>query len=442
MKIPEKAPTLKQLMEEKSSSFLDILMKSGKTDDSEYLHWDTLRRKPMPPGFTHAEEWWLAIKLSRSPSYRKIGSFLDKNGAPFVFSLPDSVLKEVDWITANAGAMVATDENELLHSEQRDRYLLSSLIEEAVTSSLLEGAATTREAARELLDSGRNPKTSAEKMVLNNYRAMQLILRHRQDPLTPEFVLDLQRVLTEDQPDLAGRFRRPDEEIVVGNNEEIYHRPPAAESLGERLEKLCRFANEEDTDTTGYVSPVLRAIILHFWLAYDHPFKDGNGRTARVLFYWRMLKNGHWLFEYLSISDILVKAPAAYAKAFLHTETDENDLTYFIVHQLDVIRRSVENLQTHLLRRKEEVRRADRAFSGDTRLNHRQREFLEFLNRHPGRRVSITECANRNKVSYATAYIDLEGLAKFGYLHREKSGRKAIYGAVSGGPEGLQGLNK
>lgn len=60
---------------------------------------------------------------------------------------------------------------------------------------------------------------------------------------------------------------------------------------------------------------MLRAILLHFWLAYDHPFEDGNGRTARSLFYWYMRTQGYWLVEYLLISNILRKAPAQYTRA-------------------------------------------------------------------------------------------------------------------------------
>ena len=84
----------------------------------------------------------------------------------------------------------------------------------------------------------------------------------------------------------------------------------------------------------------IRAIILHFWLAYGHPFVDGNGRTARALFYWAMLHEGYWLFEFISISNILRKAPAQYGLSFLYSETDDNDLTYFIVAQTKVIRRA------------------------------------------------------------------------------------------------------
>jgi len=57
------------------------------------------------------------------------------------------------------------------------------------------------------------------------------------------------------------------------------------------MEAMCAFVNGRDTEP--FIHPAIRAMILHFWLAYDHPFVDGNGRTARALFYWAMLRPGH-----------------------------------------------------------------------------------------------------------------------------------------------------
>ena len=102
----------------------------------------------------------------------------------------------------------------------------------------------------------------------------------------------------------------------------------SASNCTERMGLMCDFANSKTPE--GFVHPVLRSIILHFWLAYDHPFVDGNGRVARALFYWSMLRHGYWLFEFVSISQIILKAPVKYGRAFLYTETDDNDLTYFI----------------------------------------------------------------------------------------------------------------
>ncbi|HEY5741239.1 MAG TPA: Fic family protein, partial [Terrimicrobiaceae bacterium] len=63
---------------------------------------------------------------------------------------------------------------------------------------------------------------------------------------------------------------------------QVYHDPPPPEELETRMVAMCAFANGE---TPGFfVHPAVRAIILRFWLTYDHPFVYGNGRTARALF--------------------------------------------------------------------------------------------------------------------------------------------------------------
>jgi Fic family protein len=101
--------------------------------------------------------------------------------------------------------------------------------------------------------------------------------------------------------------------------------------------------------------PILKAIILHFMIGYIHPFADGNGpfadgngRTARALFYWSVLKSGYWLFEYVSISRFIQSSRAAYDTAFIYTETDDFDLTYFLYNQCGVIRKAVIALHDHL----------------------------------------------------------------------------------------------
>ena len=149
-------------------------------------------------------------------------------------------------------------------------------------------------------------------MILNNYRTMQEIIRLKDQPMSVPVLLDLHRRVTDgtlDNPSAAGRFRHPDESVKVVDGEgQIYHNPPPAEQLKERAQRLCDFANGKSPAL--FVPPAIRAILLHFWLAYDHPFVDGNGRAALALFYWSMLHSGFWLFEFISISNILVKAPA------------------------------------------------------------------------------------------------------------------------------------
>ena len=127
-------------------------------------------------------------------------------------------------------------------------------------------------------------------------------------------------------------------------------------------------------------------------IGYDHPFVDGNGRTARALFYWIMAREGYWLMEYISISRVIKMAPAQYMYAYLHTETDSNDVTYFIIHQLEVIKKAIRDLHSYLAHKTGEYRRAARLLENSKlsgALNHRQLGLLKNALDNPGQEYTI-----------------------------------------------------
>lgn len=424
MRIPEAAPTLTEAFDlvrdpGRLRAVLDTDVRA--TVEGHYHHWEKIKAQAPPEGLD-VREWWLGIKLARSRSWREL-KLRDSQGRPFRFAMPDGAWAMVHEVDRNASGSLTISE-EVTNPESRDRYIVNSLIEEAITSSQLEGASTTTPIAKDMIRSGRKPRDKDERMILNNYVAMKAIGSFREDPLSPKRVLDLHRVMTQDTlaPSQVGRIRRDDEYRVVANGEgNILHYPPPAGELEARMQAMCDFANEANPDR--FIHPVVRAILVHFWLAYDHPFVDGNGRTARALFYWCMLRSGYWLCEYLSISRILKKAPAKYARAFLHTETDENDATYFVVHQLDVIVRSMRALHTYLRKKAEEVRQVETLLRANVRFNHRQLAVLSHALRHPDARYTIKSHQRSHNVVYETARTDLLDLAEKGLLTSGKHGR-------------------
>ena len=276
-----------------------------------------------------------------------------------------------------------------------------------------------------MIRAGRAPCNRSEHMIMNNHRTMQHIASIKHAPLTKDLVFELHRMVTMDtlkDPSGAGRFRRGNEYIVVTNQEEeVLHTPPPADELEARMALMCEFAN--GGATTGFVHPAIRSMILHFWLAYDHPFIDGNGRTARALFYWSMLNKGYWLCEFLSISEIILKAPAKYGRAFLYTETDGNDLTYFLAYHIEIVRRAFESLQTYVERRSKQLRRLETELRGVAVLNYRQRDLISHALRHPGQRYTIQTHRNSHNVVYQTARADLLDLAARGLLEQQKRGK-------------------
>lgn len=166
--------------------------------------------------------------------------------------------------------------------------------------------------------------------------------------------------------------------------------------------------------------------MLHFWVAYDHPFMDGNGRTARALFYWSMISAGYWLIEYVSISTILKTAFAQYARSYLYTESDENDATYFIVYHLEVLLQALAKLEDYIERKVNQIRTIEKRLRGRSDYNHRQLALLSHALRHPGAKYTIKSHRASHNVAYATARQDLLTLADDNLLEARRAGRKTL----------------
>ena len=407
-----------------------LALRIGPEVRGKYEHWDHLRHLTPPDGVS-SEQWWLAIKLARTTAARDL-PLKDRDGRPFRVVLTDSIAEKLHTITREcSGSLRGLDS--IADDRAKERFLIRSQIEEAMTSSQLEGAGTTTAVAKEMLRSGRAPRDHGERMIHNNYLAMQELKRWRDQPLTPDAVFEIHRLLTADtldDPAQAGRFRTADDNIVVEDGEgRILHMPPHADELPMRLQALCDFANGEHE--AGFLHPVIRAIALHFQIGYDHPFCDGNGRTARTLFYWSMLRSGYWLTEFLSVSSVFKRAKAKYLRAYLYTETDEADLGYFVDHHLDVILGAIDGLHGWLVRKAEERPRAEGMLRPGSRLggklNHRQRELLLDAVRHPDKSYRIDRHMQIQDVSYQTARSDLLALVKLKLMRNERIGNAFVF---------------
>ncbi len=427
MKMPKMPPDTNKIIQDfsalKQLDFLKLAFsKDPKLTRGKYLHWDKLGYYTPPEGL-NLEEWWVALKLQRRKSYKKV-PLKDNKGSLFNYLITDPTPERLHYIDQGAGGLIAMPD-QIMNPETRDQYYVGSLIQEATTSSQLEGAVTTRQVAKEMIRTGRQPRDRSEQMILNNFRTMQHIGKLKDKPLSRELVLEIHRLIADktlDDPSQAGRFRKPDEKVVVSDMyNEVFHAPPVAEELEERVSDMCKFANGKTPDY--FLHPVIRSIILHFWLAYDHPFVDGNGRTARALFYWSMLKHGYWAFEFISISQIILGHPAKYGRAFLYTETDDNDLTYFILYHLDVIHRAIEELHKYIERRIAKLQSIERELRGITLLNHRQRELISHALRHPQQRYTIKSHQISHNVVYQTSRLDLLDLEKRCLLQSRKIGK-------------------
>lgn len=378
--------------------------------NDRYLYWDKVKH--------HANKLvsdpkllWAAVKLSRTINAKKV-QFGDHK---FIYNLTDYIQKGLHEFDLHIGGLSGT--KNLIPEGDKKRYLVSSIMEEAIASSQIEGAVTTRKQAKEMLRKNIKPKNRSEQMILNNYITIRHIVENKDEPINTERFLEIHRLISNqtlaDKKD-EGKYRRDNEIKVIDTvNGRIVHAPPDHHDISRLMNELFTFFNKDKSEE--FIHPVIKGCIIHFMVGYIHPFVDGNGRTARALFYWYLLKNGYWLTEYLSISRLIVKSKAQYARAFQYTEADDNDLTYFITYKIKTIQMAFESLMEYIQLKITEKRRVLN-FQKIKGINSRQALIIQWLFQEPDLMLSVKEIETRFTISNQTARTDLTELVNLGYL--------------------------
>ncbi len=436
MRIPKKPPKFDRLAflsdpQTHVNMMRPEVMEAVEKANDEYLHWDKVSYRPTPTGIAKEHFWWL-MKLLRQSKVTIPLSYWRK-GQHLYCAMPPKHQEWLHRIDTQAGGTIGAFQ-ESTFDDESGRYLFNSLMEEAIASSQLEGASTTRRIAKEMLRANRTPKNEAERMILNNYQTMLEVRDLKDEKLTPGLLCELQHAIVKDttsNSDEAGRFRRSNELIQVVDNtkNEVIHDPPDASELEWRIQEICDFANH---DSDPFVHPAIKAIVLHFALGFVHPFVDGNGRTARAIFYWYMLKNDYWLLEYFPISRVIIRAPARYARAYLYTESDDGDLTYFLRFNLESILTAMKDFQSYLANEMRDQTKAKRLLEDYPGLNHRQRTLLNDALKNPAISCKIQEYAGKHRVTYPTAHSDLMELKTLGLFVTSKDGKTLLFRPVDG----------
>ncbi|MGY2138561.1 Fic family protein [Pseudomonas reactans] len=401
-------------------------------DKGRYLHWDEFRRHPAPG--VNKEAAWAAIKMSRSYGSKAL-ELRSECGNPFLFYVTDycsAVIHGIELVASRLGGEAVSS------NKYRDdnKYLVDSLMmEEAISSAQLEGAATTRKVAKDMLAKERAPQNDDERMILNNYRLMKSAKYNKDESLSIELICEFHSIATtgvNEEDVQPGHVRDTDDIFVGGAGDEVVHQPPKAALMPARLNALCLFANDrhDGLDGRAFIHPVVKAIILHFMIGYEHPFRDGNGRTARCLFYWFMLKSDYWPFEYISISTLLKEAPVQYGRSYIYTETDSFDLTYFVIYQLKIIERAINEFMDYFECRREEAVELMKWLEDlniRDKLNYRQGHFLKKVLGNPGRAFTPKELTHDYDVTENTARKDLEKLVAMKVLFKVQEGKGFLY---------------
>jgi Fic family protein len=406
-------------------------------NDSSYPYWEKWKYL--------AKEWnidapklWKTVREKRSITQKPI-KFDSGHKIPLWINTPSVMQQKLHELDLSLGGNLHA--SDIIPTEEKQRYLISSLMEEAIASSQLEGAATTRKVAKEMLESNRKPRNVSEQMIVNNYAAMQWIVGNKNTRITAETILQIHRIITNDtltDKQEEGAFRTSDDvRIIDVQTGAVLHTPPSHEDLEHLMNELCKFVNDVNKEEF-FLHPICKAIIIHFLIGYIHPFADGNGRTARALFYWYLIRKGYWLIEYMSVSRIILGSKARYARAYQYTEKDDNDVTYFILYNLKCMERSLDELKKYIERKNKE-KRDILALLRHTDYNDRQMVLIqEIINNRKGV-FSVREVQTKFGVANQTARTDLNYLVFKGVLETRKNGKSTQFLLTEGGEKRIIG---
>ncbi|MBY0515360.1 MAG: Fic family protein [Bacteriovoracaceae bacterium] len=380
--------------------------------EDELKHRSNLGHEPLK-----WDEYWQRIMVTRKRG--AVPVFLDSINLKFWFFPSDSIQKKLIEIERLGTQLY---DKIVAHSEFKESFLADAEIEEAISSAIYEGANTTRAKAKQLLESGKRPASKDDWMLLNNFEALNWIKENRSNQLTTDSILKIHQIVTKntltgDDANFCGKFRN--DSVVVNSAlgrivHEGIHFSKINDAIKETIQKV--------TSHPRYLHPLIKGILLHYLIAYIHPFFDGNGRTARTLFYFKSMKHDLKFVELLSISAHLKNSGNHYERAFEKVKKHDWDLTYFIDYCLESLLAAlkiVEGKVAYLIK----INLLKVPFS----INENQIGLLQRLALNKYRPVSIEKYAEEINKSREVARQELKTLVELGFLREEKSGKKFVY---------------
>jgi Fic family protein len=358
---------------------------------------------------------WPELTQARRAKSKDLPLF-DSTGKPFWFVLTDDIISQANEIVklAQQEIVFSSPEFEKLHYE--------AVIDEAVYSSIIEGAFTTKQDAKEFIENIREPKNKSEQMVKNNYDALTYVLENIDSPITQKTIFEIFRLVTKNTLEYAVPFDRYRNENVMvrKQNGEIVHTAPDYKQVPEMMDLLIHFIGNDD------MAPVLKACIVHFYFVYVHPFVDGNGRTARALSYMLLLQSGYDFFRYFSISSIIADERTKYYNAIKDVEDDAGDMTYFINYYTGMLSRAIHLISERVLR-KASIESIIQKIEESDLNNKRLPEGAEWILTSAKKSVSVEAWKKKFNVSTETARQDLLKLAELDVVEKRMDGKKLLF---------------
>lgn len=223
----------------------------------------------------------------------------------------------------------------LLHS-QNQYYGIKAAEDEIISSSAIENIDFNRESVRKILK-GLAPKDEEENRILGIKNGLEFIA-NTDNKITELniyqlYMMTIGNFLSDDNKLKEGNYYRHDSVYIVSNR--IEHIGLDYRKISDFMKSLIEFINTEDS-----INDLIKAIIIHFYIAYIHPYFEGNGRMARLIHLWFLIQKGYQSTLFIPFSSQIEKSRKLYYKAYTTIEENKKysgkiDVTPFILYFID-----------------------------------------------------------------------------------------------------------
>jgi len=246
--------------------------------------------------------------------------------------------EELMFMLGQCDAIIQGISNVPIKPEYKKELLNVSLRKGARATTAIEGNTLTEDEVMRI-DKGESLPPSRrylEREVKNildvfNYILLDVVHNSTIALVTPELILNFHQAVGKELGEhfnaAPGRFRVSGEDVVVGR-----YRPPKGAFAKELTVQLCRWLQEEfkfESAQQHFSMKIIQAIVSHIYIAWIHPFMDGNGRTARLIEFYILLRAGLPDIASHILSNFYNDTREEYYRQLDHT-VKSGDLTAFI----------------------------------------------------------------------------------------------------------------
>lgn len=228
-----------------------------------------------------------------------------------------------------------------------------AIIQSAESSNRIEGVVVDAGRLRPLLAAEERPRDRPEEELVGYRDALKWIHEHQPQMVTPELICSLHRRAQAGSISDAGVYKTRNNEIIeispLGERR-VRFVPTPPDQVSKAMEQLC--LGYRDVLARKQLPPLLAEAALIFDLLCIHPFRDGNGRVARLLMLLTLRNQGFHVGAYVSLERLIEQRKDTYyeslARSSVGWHEGAHDLLPWLGFMLSIVREAYAEMATRV----------------------------------------------------------------------------------------------